>query len=327
MTDCILAISTLYEHPQFLSSFYSNPEGTPPTPTANDQGTLDGFHKNALEHYNDAIRALRRKILEGKVTPYLALLSCSLFLCIELIRDDVFAARELHRMGAGLLQQYEQSIETERGSGLLNMVKLMLSRVGTLAPAFAHRRLINMDLQHVPKTHDKGFASMGDARDALFAIILDTNSFVEDAHAWKESLIISTEDELPSEAHAWKQSLFTQAEHQKVSEEAGSRSTMRTVMYGVAFRMVTKVGRQDWMCSLAGADHYPSQTPEHCVTTGRIVLPEDLKTPIDLAPGLEPGKRASSGQPQQYDELLDLSRRQVVLLEQLDQWLDAHNRE
>ncbi|KAK5175893.1 uncharacterized protein LTR77_001033 [Saxophila tyrrhenica] len=300
VTDCILAISTLYEHPQFLSSFYSNPSGTMRTHVSNGGEELDVFHVDALVHYNKAIRTFKVRLAEGKVTPSLALLSCLLFLCTEMIRDNVFAALELHTRGADMLQQYEEDLRGEKGSGLLTMIKHMFRRIGTLAPAFVQRRLISIDTG-TSKTQDReDFANMADARDALFTIMGDNDPFIEDAHAWKESLIKGTPDDPPS-------------------SDEGLGGNLGT-MYGVVFRMVTK-------------------TPNNVLKTGPPVSPlPEIHPPFYSDPYESNGAKSDAanrlelsrtkcrlasplGSAHGHGELKNLLRQQLDLLERLDEWL------
>ena len=53
----------------------------------------------------------------GKATPVLALLSCTLFICIELIRDNVFGVFSLFERATGLLRQFGPVVEEEKNNG------------------------------------------------------------------------------------------------------------------------------------------------------------------------------------------------------------------
>ena len=55
----------------------------------------DEYHIRALQIYNRAMRGFQLRVEDGKATLLLALLSCLLFICIELIRDDIFLALSL----------------------------------------------------------------------------------------------------------------------------------------------------------------------------------------------------------------------------------------
>lgn len=69
--DCIVVLSTLYEHPQYLKTFQrGTPLGPPP---------LDKYHAQALTRFNRALFNFKLTVENGKATPSLALLSCLLF--------------------------------------------------------------------------------------------------------------------------------------------------------------------------------------------------------------------------------------------------------
>lgn len=124
--DSLLAISTLYEHPQYMHSFRTTRDlsGSPSRGREKiDMRTLDRIavppkvdenHMNALRAYNRAIETFRRRMNDGNATPLLVLLSCVLFICIEVIRDNVFAAITLYTNGFNMIKQYDSVIANEQ---------------------------------------------------------------------------------------------------------------------------------------------------------------------------------------------------------------------
>ena len=200
MLDSLLAISTLWEHPQYLESFRKNPflssnkewsrkiaalqivhPNVPPPP--------DEFHSMALNLYNRAIRRFKQRVEDGKATPLLALLSCALFFCIELIRDNVYMALSLFTRGTGLLKEYAPIIAEEKNQGLLTLIKLMFSRIGVVAATFGVPRWLESPSASIT---DNAFTNLADARTAMFALMADSQDFVKDANTWKESLILNS---------------------------------------------------------------------------------------------------------------------------------------
>jgi len=74
--DCIVVLSTLYEHPQYLKTFQKGtPLGPPP---------LDRYHAQALKRFNRALFNFKATVENGKATPMLTLLSCLLFVSPQL---------------------------------------------------------------------------------------------------------------------------------------------------------------------------------------------------------------------------------------------------
>ena len=116
--DCLLAISTLYEHPQYVTSFRSKAEmrqgafdlvkRSRSAMPGGDNAPLDAYHGKALKFYNRAIRGFKQHVNDGSATPALALVSCILFVCVETIRDHVHAAMGLYERGIEMLNQYSE---------------------------------------------------------------------------------------------------------------------------------------------------------------------------------------------------------------------------
>lgn len=78
---------------------------------------LDEHHTTALKLYSRAIRGYRHLLENGKATPVLTLLSCVLFICVEVIRDNIFGVVPLFMNGRNLLKMFESNIDEEKGHG------------------------------------------------------------------------------------------------------------------------------------------------------------------------------------------------------------------
>lgn len=136
--DSLLAISALYEQPQCLQGFSTgSPQdgmalpndsvgasalgtGRPESYSRNSDWNEDGAimekqHMLAVKHYNNAIAGLMDQVTSGKATLLLALLSCVLFICVELLRDNIFAALNLYTKGYQILR-YVCSIDQKNQS-------------------------------------------------------------------------------------------------------------------------------------------------------------------------------------------------------------------
>ena len=113
--DCLLAISTLYEHPQYVTSFRSKSETRQSafelvkrswTPAGEGvEPPVDANHGKALKLYNRAIRRLNKRMNDDKACHCLALVSCILFICIETIRDRAHTVMFLYKNGVEMLNQ------------------------------------------------------------------------------------------------------------------------------------------------------------------------------------------------------------------------------
>ena len=199
VTDCLLAISTLYEHPQFLPSFRRNPylraEGGRATAESaqvlhpNVPPPPDKFHSSALMYYNRAIRQFKERVENGSASPLLAISSCALFLCIEVIRDNIFAAFTLINHGVKMLQHYASYIPQDKQAGLFRMVKLMFSRMGVTAAAIGHLLPADDAVRSDGRGQMSTFQSICDARDELFAIMSGSYHYFRSAASYKEAIM------------------------------------------------------------------------------------------------------------------------------------------
>ncbi|KAI7235988.1 hypothetical protein KC330_g3970 [Hortaea werneckii] len=196
--DSIVAISTLYEHPQYLQTFspergdvVRQPIGdgmkTPALQTGHPRTVptkLNEHRAYALESYNKAMQAFRERVEAGKASPALVLLSSVLFVCIEIIQDDIFNASALLMRTSGLVREFECARMTAEEAQLFANIKLMFSRLGVLAAAFGHPHPIDLPASG-PGCESRGFQTMADARSSLFAIMADSHPFIRDSAVYK----------------------------------------------------------------------------------------------------------------------------------------------
>ena len=234
VTDCLLAISTLYEHPQFMVSFRRNPYDRTPADKERSEslGVLhphvppppDKYHASALQKYNQAIKQFKERLEHGSAAPYLVLTSCALFFCIEVIRDNVFAALSLVNNGMKLLKDYGPMFSESQQADLFRMFKLMFSRLGVTAATIGYA----LPTKDLPRLTTVGsvdvFPSITEARDALFAIMSDSRDYLTDAAAWKDAFMSSNSVESSSDRLA----IY---EHTNVLE----------TMYGASYRWTDEV--------------------------------------------------------------------------------------
>ncbi|RMY64056.1 hypothetical protein D0863_10094 [Hortaea werneckii] len=196
--DSIVAISTLYEHPQYLQTFspergdvVRQPIGdgmkTPALQTGHPRTvpiTINEHRAYALKSYNKAMQAFRVRVEAGKASPALVLLSSVLFICIELIQDDIFNTSALLMRTAGLMREFEGARMTMEEAQLFANIKLMFSRLGVLAASFGHPHPIDLPASG-QGCGSRAFRTMADARSSLFAIMADSHPFIRDSTVYK----------------------------------------------------------------------------------------------------------------------------------------------
>jgi hypothetical protein len=142
-------------------------------------------------YYNRAIRQFKERVESGSATPLLAISSCALFFCIEVIRDNIFAAFTLINHGVKMLQHYASYIPQDKQAGLFRMVKHMFSRMGVTAAAIGHLLPADDAVRSDGRGQMSTFQSMSDARDELFAIMSGTYDYFRSAASCKEAIIMA----------------------------------------------------------------------------------------------------------------------------------------
>lgn len=194
--DAVLAISTLYQHPQYLQRFSVNLEGHQETsklerlkamqtgdPFGNHR--VDQHHALALRYYNRSIATLKQRLAGGDVSPTLVLLSSMLYIAIEMVRDNVFVALGLFSQSISLVPK---AIEHGRHDSLTAVLRIMLSRIAVIAATFGHTQALKMP----PAFEDVGkvetFSSIKDARASLSAAMAGSYAFIKRIDHFHESI-------------------------------------------------------------------------------------------------------------------------------------------
>lgn len=182
--DSLLAISVLYEHPQYMASFTgklgTGPDQDNPGTSFEAPTPLDDHHVHALRLYNRAIRRFSAQMADGKANHAVALLSCVLFICIETIRDNVFAAMGLFTQGINILKRVERDKLTPDEASMLALVEHIFERMAVQAVLYGHPS--GPSLRHDLKVNiGKGFDTLAEARGVLFSLAVSSHTFMQQA--------------------------------------------------------------------------------------------------------------------------------------------------
>lgn len=190
--DSLLALSTLYEHPQYRNTFLPSPHHHHPrySPRASHVhaavhpaiqrpsggSSIDEHDAAALRYYNRAIRRFDQKMADGTASPQLALLSCALFICIEIIRDHVLGAVSLVVTGCALTRHFSTCPEG-MNPALYDAIIQMFARISVLASSFGHpaeHDLVEWSSHSPPES--AAFSTLSDARAMLFRLLGETHA-------------------------------------------------------------------------------------------------------------------------------------------------------
>jgi hypothetical protein len=137
------AIGSLHEH-SHVSPY--------PIELADVQPVIDSHHDQAWKRYNRAIAHFKVYIQHYPHDSSLTLLSCLLFICIELQQDNISHALALLRPGFRLLTSTADTAErANSNSTIRNIVTSVFARHAVLASTFgtsdSFRRLDSRSLQ------------------------------------------------------------------------------------------------------------------------------------------------------------------------------------
>ncbi|KAL3446027.1 hypothetical protein BJX65DRAFT_138119 [Aspergillus insuetus] len=175
--DAIVALSTLYEHPLH--------PGSRPTYQIDETDCLplprSRSHREALTWYSRSLRKIQDQIDQGMADYTVPLVTCVLFLCIEILQGNVKAALSLYHHGAQLLS----SAESTSISKVRKAILPVFLRVATSAVIINGVEPV-LDRQYIDTSED-AFTSLSDARTALHKLVADWKMFDCDCAALRQA--------------------------------------------------------------------------------------------------------------------------------------------
>ncbi|KAL5337454.1 hypothetical protein BJX70DRAFT_369430 [Aspergillus crustosus] len=176
--DAIAALSTFYEHPPPIKRVA--------TYQIEDSDQLSRprskTHSDALVWYSRSLKSLQDQIQRGVVNHAVALVSCVLFLCIEMLQGNVKGALILYHQGMQLMESMPES----SSSSLERAITSVLLRVGTIAVIITRDTPLPARL---PRSQSAQFSytSLSDARSALYTLVAEWKVFDEACNAIREA--------------------------------------------------------------------------------------------------------------------------------------------
>ncbi|KAL4943452.1 hypothetical protein BDV06DRAFT_137142 [Aspergillus oleicola] len=220
--DAVVALSTFYEHPP--------PLGGLPTHQIEDTDRLPKprtpQHREALSWYSRSLCKLQEQISNGVADYAVALVSCVLFICIEVLQGNVKAALALYHQASQLMGTAAMSLASQLDRAIMPI----LQRIGTIA-AIINGGLPNRRSPSTA-TQEISFDTLSDARSALYAVVVDWKTFDCDAERAARDSPVSTPDsdtqplDLGSRQEDLERRLLSWHEHfSKVPEVVGYNKT------------------------------------------------------------------------------------------------------
>lgn len=190
--DAIIALSSLYERPPIHEA--------PPVQLLNDPASVQlPYHREALGWYSRSMSALQRRIDSGGADLTISLISCILFIAIELLQGNRQAALDLSKQGAQMLTSVMEGGPSEHGSVtnrgfLLSVIRPIFRRLSAWVFINQGGRADNWGV--IKSVQNEKLLSLVDARNVLCSISAEMKSFdLERKQHWREPLPKRVEDE------------------------------------------------------------------------------------------------------------------------------------
>jgi hypothetical protein len=169
--DAIIAISALYENPEQSLDF--------PLLRSRRESKygLNQIQQEALTWYSRSISGVHSQIVRASADPYIALISCVLFICIEAIQGRIVEALQLHEQGVSLIHD----LRVQVAEGTVSLSKSLLLEQ-TIIPLFLRLGAISLSISGVRRSelfalvkHDVGttFTSLDSARTAMVVLLAE----------------------------------------------------------------------------------------------------------------------------------------------------------
>ncbi|KXG54114.1 Aflatoxin biosynthesis regulatory protein [Penicillium griseofulvum] len=178
--DALIAISALYENPKQCMDFHFLKDHR------RKAILFDWAQEEALTWYSRSISGVSSQIQRGSADPYIALISCALFICVETIQGRMEKALELYRQGISLILDLRAQIDhgrvsTSRAVLLERSIVPLFLRLGTSSLTISGTQFPFELFAFVETDMSAGFASVDSARTALSALAAQVILFEREA--------------------------------------------------------------------------------------------------------------------------------------------------
>ncbi|OQE28045.1 hypothetical protein PENFLA_c005G03335 [Penicillium flavigenum] len=204
--DAMIAISTLYENPTQCVHFHFLRD------RRNKACLLSNAQHDALTWYSRSISSVSSQIRRGGADPYIALISCALFICVETIQGHMEQALELYRQGIALIlglraQIGDGGVSSSKAVLLERSIVPLFLRLGTSSLTISGTRFPIEVFGFVKTDMSVGFASVDSARTIMSALAAEVILFEREANLHLRA--VGSESAVSPEMVAKKEALRT----------------------------------------------------------------------------------------------------------------------
>lgn len=164
--DAVIAISALYEVPSLSSN---------PVPK-------DSEKNEALSWYSRSMMSVRKLIEQNRANQEVAIVTCVLYICIEIMQGHMSEALQLYEQGVSLIYELRAASATS-ASFLEDTIIPLFFRMGTAALSTAGVPIVRDLFAFADHWEDTGFFTVEAARAALAPLMRETLLFRWEAGA------------------------------------------------------------------------------------------------------------------------------------------------
>ena len=176
--NAVIAMSSLIRYPQYSTA--------PVLPGSTKTPVTDGNHRKALIWYGKSIAGVKERIKSEKTWSSLALITCILYTSIECLQDNIVEAYTLYQRAVGMA-----GLVTTEYCGYSSTTLSERSLEDRIRVLLRHETMSHGLLVPRPKlTLDSAagrFDSLSDAREELYALVTETQAFVQHVNAKKNA--------------------------------------------------------------------------------------------------------------------------------------------
>ncbi|KAL3471535.1 hypothetical protein BJX99DRAFT_237318 [Aspergillus californicus] len=166
--DAVNAISTLFETPEMCLDFVFLSLRHEKSPA------LKQNQKEALGWYSRSLTKVRTEIDRGNIDVLVALVSCVLFVCIEMVQGHVEEALQLYNQGTKLILDLRAKKNAPAEVGLLeDTIVPLFIRLGTAALTISGVPVCDL-FSEIDTQRIFNFTSLESARDAIVPLAAET---------------------------------------------------------------------------------------------------------------------------------------------------------
>ncbi|KAJ5332805.1 uncharacterized protein N7506_006588 [Penicillium brevicompactum] len=295
--DAVIAISSLFEYPEQSSHFTF-------LGTGRNDDALNQAQKEALTWYSRSISGVHSQIDRGIADPYIALVSCVLFICVETIQGRMEEALKLLQQGFSLIQD----LRLRACQTFISFTKVALLE-NTIIPLFLRLNTIALNISGTPASEllsfsnptDYPLTSLASARHTITMLAAECMIFHRDAELHLQA--VDNESDVSHHLYAKQQHLISELERwlheygvycqtiQRKSSLLGSSQAAKTepillTYHAAAFILVSTCLTRHQSVYDSHMDKFKTIVEQSSFTLDALAKPDGVSPPFTFEMGV-----------------------------------------